>query len=82
MIFGIIVGILIGIIVGFLIKTVLERRTKYGGSIIVTKSDEKTLYTLELDDDPEQIELKKKIVFKVIVPERELLKESLKPNRE
>jgi len=64
-----ILGLLIGIGTTLLITYFLNRRIKYSGNIIVTKPPGKTLYSLELDDDPENIEFKKKVIFKVLVPE-------------
>jgi hypothetical protein len=54
-----------GVIMGYLLKMVLVRKSKYGGTIYVTHNEEKTLYSLELDDYPEGIAFKKEIVFKV-----------------
>lgn len=54
-----------GIFVGLVIRSWLYHRTKYNGSIYVNKSPDKTVYSLELDDDPEQIEFKKRVVLKV-----------------
>lgn len=41
--------------------------SKYSGTIYITHDErqEKTLYSLELDDYPESIEFKKEVVFKV-----------------
>lgn len=63
--------IIVGIGVGFLIAKLLERRNTANGNIIVSKDEEKTLFSLELNGDPHQIEFKKKVVFNVLVPEDE-----------
>jgi hypothetical protein len=54
-----------GAMVGFLLRTWIGSRSRYDGVILVTKEDHKTLYSLELDEYPEAITLKKKVVFKV-----------------
>lgn len=63
--FEILLACLSGIVVGYFIKTVLARRQRSSGTIYVTHKEEKTLYSLELDDYPESIEFKKTVVFKV-----------------
>ena len=55
----------LGIIVGFYIKTWLVRREKSSGTIYVTEGEERLLYSLELDEYPEELKFKKKVVFKV-----------------
>lgn len=64
MIYIIVVNILIGIGLGILITKGLGRR-KYDGTIAVTKNDEKIVYTLEVDLDPEKIQFRDKVLFKV-----------------
>jgi len=54
-----------GILVGFLLKTWLVRREKSSGTIYVTEGEERLLYSLELDEYPEELKFKKKVVFKV-----------------
>lgn len=56
----------LALMLGFLIAKLLGRRTESSGSIVITKNEGRTLYMLELDDNPEKIEFKKKIVFKVV----------------
>lgn len=58
--------LILGVVIGFLLK----RRVKYNdysGTIVVSKDEltDKTLYSLELDDDFETLETKKVVVFKV-----------------
>jgi hypothetical protein len=66
------IGVLIGILIGYLVKTWRIRKEKSSGTIYVTHEQEKTLYSLELDDYPESIEFKKKVVFKVDASEESL----------
>lgn len=54
-----------GIFIGMTFRSWLYNRSKYHGSIFVTKNPDKTIYSLELDDDPELIQFKKKVVLKV-----------------
>ena len=56
---------LVGYLVGFYIKAWLERRREYNGVKYVTANEEKTLYSLELNDYPETLQFKKHVVFKV-----------------
>jgi hypothetical protein len=55
----------LGLIVGYLLKSFLFHQSRYGGTIYVTHREEKTLYSLVLDEYPESLEFKKEIVFKV-----------------
>jgi hypothetical protein len=60
-----------GLFVGFCIRAWLQYRTSYNGAIIVTKEDDKKLYSLVLDDYPEKIELKKEVILKVVASAEE-----------
>jgi hypothetical protein len=51
--------------IGFAVKRWHTHRKTYVGTILISHEDEKTLYSLELDDYPEKIALKKEVVFKV-----------------
>lgn len=55
----------IGLFLGFL----LRRKVKYGGAIVVTKSEDRILYSLELYDEVEKLEPGTDVTFKVISPE-------------
>jgi hypothetical protein len=54
-----------GVIAGFLVQGWLGYRRSYDGKIVVTHPDNRTLYSLELEDYPEKIEFKKEIILKV-----------------
>lgn len=58
-------SLIVGFMIGFAVKRWLIRRKSYDGTILVSHEDQKTLYSLELDDYPEKIALKKEVVFKV-----------------
>jgi hypothetical protein len=62
---------------GFMIsKELFERRRKYVGNIVVIKDPDapihgKRIYSLELDDNPEIIETKKEVTFRVVISSEE-----------
>lgn len=60
-----------GMFIGFLLRTWIAHREQYSGTIHITHSEEKTMYSLELEEYPETIEFKKQIVFKVDASEVE-----------
>lgn len=64
-----------GLFSGYLLKSWLARRTTSSGTIYVTHDEEKTLYSLELDDYPESIEFRKEVVFKVDASDLDLNRE-------
>ena len=49
--------------------------SRYGGTIYVTRTAKKTLYSLELRDYPEELVFKKVVVFKVDASEESLVRE-------
>jgi hypothetical protein len=61
-----------GLSIGILLMYLLMSRAKSVGTIFITHDNEKTLYSLELDEYPESIAFKKKIVFKVNASEESL----------
>jgi hypothetical protein len=60
-------GFACGFAIAFLLLGLYFKRakTKYNGTIIVTKTMTKTLYSLEFDDDPAEIANKKEVIFHV-----------------
>ena len=58
------VAFCLGVLVGTIVVLFLKNRM-YTGTINVMKSDDKIIYSLELDKSPEDIEHKKDVVFKV-----------------
>jgi hypothetical protein len=56
--------LIVGIVLGYAIKSYLIRRSK-SGTIVVTKNEGRTLYSLELSEYPEKLEFKKRVVFDV-----------------
>lgn len=58
-----------GVITGFAAKAWLTVKRDYGGVITVTRDGDKLVYSLELQDDPVEIQYKKEVLFKVDTPE-------------
>ena len=70
---GVLYGILIfsfGLYVGFFIRAWLGYRSSYTGVMHIHDSEEKTVYSLELNEYPEEIRFKKEVVFKVDASEQ------------
>ena len=63
---------IIGVIAGFFLKRLVTHPT---GTILVTEQDEKTVYSLELDEYPEKIAFRKEVVFKVDASQVDLSRE-------
>jgi hypothetical protein len=66
----IVYGILVfyfGMVVGFLLHWWLVKASS-GGVIVVTKESGKTVYSLVLDDYPEKLEFKKRVMFRIDAP--------------
>ena len=61
----------LGTMFGFFLRWWLTHRNNCSGTIRVIKTHGKTLYSLELEDYPEKIEFKKKVIFKVETSEVE-----------
>ena len=67
-----------GVFFGFLLKSFIASRWRdYSGTIYVNRDEvrEKTVYSLVLDEYPEELIFKKVVIFKVDAPEES-------PNRE
>ena len=63
-----------GVIVGYWIKSwMVNRFDDYIGTIFVGRDPERerTVYTLELDSQPEELEQKKRVAFKIDTSNRE-----------
>lgn len=65
LILGAIAIFYVGIFVGFYVQKWLLYRSGFDGRILVIKDDGKILYSLELDDDPEEIQYKSELILKV-----------------
>jgi len=61
----------IGLFIGLIIQRWLRRGKSYSGIIQVTRTPDKTLFSLELEEDPEMIAYKDEVIFKVVTAEEE-----------
>ena len=56
----------LGFLAGYILHAwLIAKYRERSGTIVVTKTEEKTLFTLELDIDPESIEKQKEVIFRV-----------------
>lgn len=65
---NILYGVLIfifGLYTGFMIMLWISRKSSQVGTIFITGNEDKRVYTLELEDYPDEIRFKNKVVFKV-----------------
>jgi hypothetical protein len=58
------VAFCLGVLVGTIVVLFLKNRM-YSGTINVMKTDDKIIYSLELEHDPEELEHKQDVTFKV-----------------
>jgi hypothetical protein len=65
-----------GVFIGFIVTTRLKLKFKYAGTIFVTDNGEKRVYTLELEDYPDEIRFKKEVLFKIDASDLESLDRS------
>lgn len=61
-----------GLAVGFFLKGWLLNKSGFDGDIIVTKEGDKTLYSLELHEDPRLIQYQNEVILKVKMSSEEL----------
>jgi|KBSMisStaDraftv2_1062788.scaffolds.fasta_scaffold27891_4 hypothetical protein len=54
-----------GVFIGFILRKWLVDRSGYDGDLLIIKDDDKIIYSLELHDDPEMMEFKNELIFKV-----------------
>ena len=64
-------GLLVGVIFGYLLRHWMLSMQSFSGTMRVTKTNEKTIYSLELEEDPEMLAFKPEVVFKVITDVQE-----------
>lgn len=58
-----------GMVVGYFLGWWVNNERSYGGFIVVTKEEGKTLYSLELLNDPEELQFEDRILFKIKAPD-------------
>ena len=54
-----------GLLIGYVARVFIVRKTKYAGTILVVETPEKTIFSLELDDDPSYLEDMDEVMFKI-----------------
>lgn len=54
-----------GLYMGGLAVWLITRRSRQVGTIFITGNEDKRVYTLELEDYPDEIRFKNKVVFRV-----------------
>lgn len=57
--------LLIGIAIGYVLRLSVGAMSAYNGTIHVTKEDDKIVYSLDLEEDPELLQYKSEVVFKI-----------------
>lgn len=55
----------LGIIIGIALNTAVRAKRSYSGTLRVIREENKVLYSLELDEDPNMLEYMPEVVFKV-----------------
>lgn len=55
----------LGLFVGVIIQRWLRYKASYSGTMFVIKGEEKTVYSLELDEDPIAFQDRAEVIFKV-----------------
>lgn len=58
----------LGVGVGFVTRMFVFLKRDYDGNILIQKDEDKIVYTLELTDDPEKIQYRNELIFKVQTP--------------
>lgn len=66
--FGFLAGILVGIAIGLFIAWRRRKSGGYVGTIVITESDKGKVYSLELNRQPEELDQKKEVIFKIEPP--------------
>jgi len=64
-----VIAFYLGVFAGVILHKLLGRVKSYSGIINVTKTEEKTLFSLELNENPEMIAYQDEVIFKVVTSE-------------
>jgi hypothetical protein len=59
-------GLFVGIMMGFMLHHWLRSMQSFDGVMRVIKNEEKTVYSLELHEDPDMLAFKPEVIFKVV----------------
>lgn len=60
------VATFLGVFLGLSHKKYMEDDKRFDGDVVVTKTDVGVLYTLELNDNPDELKDRKELSFKVV----------------
>jgi hypothetical protein len=55
----------LGIFSGYICRVFIVRKAGYSGIILVTEDEERKIFSLELNEDPEVLEDRDEVIFKV-----------------
>jgi hypothetical protein len=58
-----VIGFVLGLFTG---KVVYARNYKQSGELVITETNDKTVFTLELDTDPNKLKRQDRVVFRVV----------------
>ena len=64
-ILAIIAAFTLGTMAGYICRVFLVRKMGYTGVILVTQTEEKKIFSLELEGDPDDLEDQDEVLFKV-----------------
>jgi hypothetical protein len=64
-ILALIAAFTLGTFIGYICRVFLVRKTGYTGIILVTQTEEKKIFSLELSGDPDDLEDQDEVIFKV-----------------
>lgn len=65
----------LGVATGYLIRVALAKARAYAGIIQVKREDDKLSYTIELVDDPWNLQFEQEVLFKIETPSNNLSRE-------
>jgi len=61
----IVLAFCLGLVIGVLVSLYLRKNARYSGTINILKGEHRTLFSLELNSEPEELENMKEVRFKV-----------------
>lgn len=56
---------IIGVLSGYICRVFIVRKAGYAGIILVTEDEEKKIFSLELNQDPDDLEDRDEVIFRV-----------------
>jgi hypothetical protein len=62
-------GCFVGTIVGIMVHAWVVSHQSFSGTMRVIRGEDKTVYSLELEEDPEMLAYKPEVIFRVITTE-------------